>query len=449
MGIITEKVDHQFEEEISPEASPPTSLQIAICPPEFQPLVEVMSGESTDATYIIQNYISSGLQARGHKLTFLAPNNVEEIVCTSDLLKPRIAPQTWSASRWFDVARRGTWQVQRYLGVPYLNLFSNYRLFDACLRCLPGHDLVYERNSLYRFGVAMACKRLGLPYVVYFEADDILEHDFMGKPITGVLGRRARAAAGYNLNTTDCVICVSEPGKAHLIKNWGVPAEKIVVFPNGVDVGRFRPDPGARSEVRASLGIGSNPLIIFVGSFYKWHDVATLLDAFAQLMLAHPDARLLLVGEGEKRQMTVQGAANLGISDNVCFTGQVPHSEVPRLMAAADIAVVPYPPMDRDLWLSPLKLFEYMASGTAVVASAVGQLTEIIQDGINGLLVPPGDASAMTAALKRLIEEPSLRSRLSQHAREDAVSDYSWEGYILRLERLLNAVIAGEPVNLI
>ena len=424
-------------------------LRIAICLPELRPLIQVMNGESADATYIIQRYIAAGLHARGYNLTFIAPRYHKEIVCTSDPLKPKLAPQTWSASRLFDLVSRGTWRIQQLLGVPYLNVFSNYRLFDACLQCLPGHDLVYERNSLYRFGVAMACKRLRIPYVLYFEADDILEQDFMGKPIVGLLRWRASEAIRCNLKTADCIICVSKAGKNHLINTWSVPTEKIVVFPNAVDVKLFKPNIEVSNDIRSSLGVDSNPLIIFVGSFYEWHDVETLLNAFAQVTITHPEVRLVLVGDGSQRQAMMQLSADLGISHVVRFTGVVAHHEIPRFLREADIAVVPYPKMKHEMWLSPLKLFEYMASGKAVIASEVGQLTEVVKDGYNGLLVPPGDASAMTAALNRLIEDVTLRSQLGQHARDDAVSKYSWEHYVSNLERVYTAVIAGKSINLI
>jgi glycosyltransferase involved in cell wall biosynthesis len=145
----------------------------------------------------------------------------------------------------------------------------------------------------------------------------------------------------------------------------------------------------------------------------------------------------------------MQRAADLGLGHAARFTGLVAHAEVPRLLAAADVAVVPYPPMETDLWLSPLKLFEYLAAGKAVIASAVGQLTEVIQDGSNGLLVPPGDVPAMAAALERLLGDSALRSQLGQQAREDAVRKHSWERYLSRLERVFLAVIDGQPVNLI
>jgi glycosyltransferase involved in cell wall biosynthesis len=118
-------------------------------------------------------------------------------------------------------------------------------------------------------------------------------------------------------------------------------------------------------------------------------------------------------------------------------------------LAAADVAVVPYPPMEVDLWLSPLKLFEYMSSGIGVIASDVGQLTEVIQDGNNGLLVPPGDISALVTALQKLIGDPFLRARLARRAREDAVRKHSWDFYLSHLEGLFTAVIEGRPVNLV
>lgn len=424
-------------------------MRIAFCLPELEPLQQVMRGEPGDAAYIQQGYIARGLRERGHSLSYVAPRNLKEMVCTSDLQRPSLAPQTWSASAWFDLVSKGVWWIQRWLGVPYLNVFSNYRFLDACLQCLPGHDVVHERNGLYNVGVAMACRRLKLPYVLFFDADQIAEHDFMGKPITGLLRWRASRLLRYNLKAADCVICVSEPARAHLMTTWNVPVEKIVVFPNGVDVQRFRPDPEARRQVRAALGMNDDPLAIFVGSFYQWHDVPTLLDAFARLSATHPDARLVLVGDGATRQAMEQHAVALGIGHAVRFMGLVPHAEVPRLVTAADVAIAPYPPMQHDLWLSPMKLFEYMASGMAIIASGVGQLAKVIQDGHNGLLVPPGDAAAMTAALQRLIGDAALRTQLGQQARQDAVREYSWEQYVSRLERLYAAVIACQPINLI
>jgi glycosyltransferase involved in cell wall biosynthesis len=93
--------------------------------------------------------------------------------------------------------------------------------------------------------------------------------------------------------------------------------------------------------------------------------------------------------------------------------------------------------MEREMWLSPMKLFEYMAAGKAVVASAMGQIVDVVRDGENGLLVPPGDETALAEAVGRLLADESLRERLGWQAREDAVRYHSWEQYLSRLEAVL------------
>lgn len=415
-----------------------TKLKIALCAPEWGRMQRALCGGAADATYIIQKDVAEGLQSAGHALTFVSPDGLYETVCTQDFLEPAVVPRTWSDSWWFEGASRGSWRMQQMLGVPYLNVFANYRRYDAGLQCLAGHDVVYERNGLFNGGVARACKRLGLPFVLFVEADEILEHDVMGKPLTGLLRWHTGRVFRGNLHAADAVICVSEPLKNHLVSKWDVPAEQVVVLPNAVDVETFRPDHGRAACTHAA------PVIMFVGSFYEWHDVATLLDSFAQVLGTYPDARLVLVGDGESRPAMEQRVDDLGIRPSVAFTGLVARSEIPGLMRTADIGVAPYPNLDHEMWLSPLKLYEYMASGTVIVASAVGQITDVMEHGRNGLLVPPEDVDALAEALCRLIAQPDLRDQLSKQVRADAVQHHSWRQYLARLEHVFRAVIAGE-----
>ncbi len=394
-------------------------MKIAFCLPELRSAQDGETG-GLDAAHLQQMYISSGLQARGYRLTFLSPLNLQDLVCTDDLRDLKQAPRSWTKSRGFELASRVTWRLQRMFRIPYLNVFSNYRYYDFGMQCLPGHDIVQERYSLYVNGIAMACVRLKIPYVLFFDADQLMELDYLGKPITGLLRRRAVGILRYNLGVAMGVICVSEQSKNHLMNNWKVPEQKIAVFPNAVDVNRFKPDPAMREQVRSSLGVGSNPVILFVGNFYKWHDVATLLTAFSEVARNHPNARLILVGDGAERQAMVQQSHELGIAGSVIFTGLVNHKEIPGLISAADIAVAPVPPMENKLWLSPMKIFEYMASGVAIVATRMGQVTEVIRHRINGLLVSPGDSSEMAASLNGLIGDSGLRLQLGEQARQDA-----------------------------
>jgi glycosyltransferase involved in cell wall biosynthesis len=287
----------------------------------------------------------------------------------------------------------------------------------------------------------MACKQLKLPYVLFVEADEILEHDYMEKPITGLLRINAKRQFRYNLETANCIICVSRQLKSHLVNKWQIQSQKIFVFSNCVNVEQFRPNTDVRRHVRESLGIKNEPLILFVGNFYEWHDVATLLDAFLKVINEYSEAQLILVGDGSLRQAMEKRSIDLNLSHAVHFTGRIPYGDVPGYMASADIAIVPYPKMDQKNWLSPLKLFEYMASARPIVASAVGQVVDIIQHEKNGLLVPPDDASQMADAIMRLITDKDLRVRLGQQAREDAVQYHSWEKYLWRLEKVFTSVV--------
>ena len=428
-------------------SGPNRKLKIAIGVPEWASFHDAMNDKPADATYVIQRNLSNGLLRRGHSLTFAAPITVEDFAVTSDVKTVSPARRSWTASPLFSLASKLVWRIQKLLGVPYLNYFSNYRYFDAAMRGVNSVDVIYERNGMYNSGLAMAAKRLRLPYVIFFEADQIMELDIMKKPITGLLRRRAEQILRFNLAAADCIICVTNAGRRRLVNTWNIPEEKLVVFPNAVHVDRFKPDRPAREEIRSKLGLKNEPVILFVGNFFHWHDVPTLLKAFLEILKSHPTARLVLVGDGERRAAMSALASELGLARSVIFTGIVSHSDVPQYMAAADIAVVPYPPMDREMWLSPLKLFEYMSAGLAVVASSIGQIVDVVEDGVNGRLVPPGDVNAMAIALNRLIADNQLRSDLGANARTTAEKDFSWESYLARLERLFQAVIDHQPVK--
>jgi glycosyltransferase involved in cell wall biosynthesis len=424
-----------------PQATRPR--KVAICLQDLAALHDMLArGHAVDGTYVVQGYVAAGLARRGHDITFIAPRGLAEVEYGRDPGRPVPAPRTWSSAPWFDLASRIAWKGQQLAGIPYLNVFTNYRLLDACLRCLPGHDVVYERNALYSAAVARACGRLRLPYVMFFEADQLLELDYAGRPVAGLLRSRAEQLLRENLALATSIIVVSEPAKRHLLARWPVDAAKVVVCPNGVDTGLFRPNPDARVRVRASLGLRSEPLLLFTGSFFDWHDVPTLLEALARVSVSHPDTILVLVGDGPTRTAMEERAHALGLSHAVRFTGLIGHRAVPDMIAAADIAVAPYPTLDRELWHSPLKLYEYMAAGATVVASRSGQVAQVLRDGRNGLLVPPGDPGALALALVRALDDGALRTKLGRQAREDAVTQHSWDGYVARLEDVFADAIA-------
>ena len=122
-------------------------MKILYCLPDQLWIEEMRGGAPKDAAHIQQRYIADGLRARGHDLTYLAPRDLERSMVApgDDALAP--AAQTWTAAAWFDLAAKFVWRVQKALGIPYLNVFSNWRREDAVLQTLPGHDLA--EGALY------------------------------------------------------------------------------------------------------------------------------------------------------------------------------------------------------------------------------------------------------------------------------------------------------------
>src|SRR5881296_3441073 len=162
-----------------------------------------------------------------------------------------------------------------------------------------------------------------------------------------------------------------------------------------------------------------------------WHGLDVLVEAFARLHERAPDARLLLVGDGPARAGVCADLSARGLAGVVHCTEAVPPLEVPGLLTSVDAAVAPYA-CANGFYFSPLKVFEYMAGGRAVVASRVGQLETVIQHDVNGLLCAPGDSAALAAAL----------ARLQRAARANVLREHTWEAVATRVLELA----APDPV---
>jgi glycosyltransferase involved in cell wall biosynthesis len=168
--------------------------------------------------------------------------------------------------------------------------------------------------------------------------------------------------------------------------------------------------------------------------------VDLLLDAFAALALRYSKINLVLVGDGRLRAVMERKAADLHLGRRVVFTGKVAQSDVASLLGVADVAVVCQRGTEADAALSPLKLFEYMAAGKAIVAAGGPGMERFINHGVNGLRVPAGDAEALTRALAELIADDQLRAALGHAARRQAIEKHSWAKTVEQLESVLGAV---------
>lgn len=299
------------------------------------------------------------------------------------------------------------------------------RALRAALGRAGRFDLVYERYSLWSDAGMAHAKATGCPGLLEVNApliDEQARHREL--PLPDAAARIASSVFG----DASALIAVS-PGVAAYLEGFAQAHGRIHVVGNGVDAARFAP-AAARRAARA----GAAPVVGFVGTLKAWHGLPTLIAAFERLRQV-VDARLLLVGDGPERERIAADLASRGLSAASELTGAVAHERVPALLGAMDIAVAPYPAID-GFYFSPLKIVEYMAAGLPVVASRVGHLPQLIRDGIDGLLVPPDDASALADALARLGRDPALRTALGSAARERVTREHSWDAVVARVLRI-------------
>lgn len=232
----------------------------------------------------------------------------------------------------------------------------------------------------------------------------------------------------------DAFIAVSAEGRRQMLDHERIPADKVVLLPNGVP-----PRPGGDgSRARAALGLDpALPLIVSVGHLRPEKALELLIEAVALLPERHRAAQVLIAGEGEERARLEAARERLGLAARVHLPGA--RADVADILAAADLAVC-----CSDFEGGPLSVMEYMEAGLPVVATAVGGLPELVRDGETGLLVPPRDPAALAAALARLLDDEGLAERLGEGGRRLQRERYGIDAWIARLERLYEGLLAGE-----
>ncbi len=297
------------------------------------------------------------------------------------------------------------------------NLPAFWRLWRALRRFQP--DVIYERYNLFYLAGAWAARLSRTRYLVEVNsplADERAQH--------GGLRLHAVARAGERAvwHRADQVFAVTQV-LANILIAQGAPATRITITPNGVDISRFPAldRPIVPASVRA-------PVLGFIGFVRPWHG----LDLIIADMADDPDLALNLViaGEGPALPDLRALAAARGIAHRVRFAGLVERAEIPSLLAEIDIALQPA----SVAYASPLKLFEYMAAGCAIIAPDQPNIREILTHDYSALLVDPTDKSALWRAVHRLAADPALRDRLGRAARHEILAHpYLWDHNAARI----------------
>ncbi len=221
----------------------------------------------------------------------------------------------------------------------------------------------------------------------------------------------------YN-RCVDHVVAISSAIRDVLLA-VGVESGRVSVIPSGVDVRRFGVANGDREAVRREWGVEpQDPVVVVVGALVRRKGHAVLLEAARRLAARRIRARYVLCGDGVERGVLERLAHDAGLGDAVRFAGW--RGDVPRQLAAADVVAVPS--LQEGLGVAAL---EAMAAGRPVVASRVGGLAEVVQDGETGWLVPPGDPGALAHALMQALVDPECRRSRGEAARLRVTREFS------------------------
>jgi glycosyltransferase involved in cell wall biosynthesis len=372
---------------------------------------------SKDGQYVHIEEMIDALRAQGHEVIIVAPPSAETESFGSDagavaLLK-RYLP------KWF----------YELMELGY-SLVAYRRLARAIRSHRP--DCVYERYNLFLPAGIWAARKFRLPLLLEVNAPILEERSrYDGLSLT----RLARWSQAYAWRNADMVLPVTRV-LGDIVASYGVPLERIVVIPNGINGERFDAAPDVAAAKRA-LGLDGRMVLGFTGFVRDWHGLDKVIDLIAndpQESRRH----LLVVGDGPARAGLERQARELGIENRVTFTGIIGRDDVAGYVAAFDIALQP----SVVAYASPLKLFEYLALGKAIVGPAQPNIEEILSQDHNAVLFDPDSRAALADAVDRLCRDGVLREKVAANARATiGERKLTWRENALRVVGLFEGLL--------
>ena len=330
-------------------------------------------------------------------------------------------------------------RFSKYLHEPN-QLLKNFRYYRDENRILSVKrpSLFISRLETYIFSAFSLARRYRLPFIVEVDSPVSYELRHFGQSYYHFDHLVEKLELAY-IKRAYRAFCVSHQLKAYFVKR-GIPDHKIQVITNGADISRFHPNMSSE-KVFTRYPLAGKRVVGFVGSFHHWHGVYHLIELIDKILHMYPDVVFLLVGHGGPLKDTINRyVSENGLSERIILTGLVKHGSVPAYINAMDVVLAPYPPLE-FFYYSPVKIFEYMACGRAVVSSRIGQIEELIQHGETGMLCTPGRTDDMIDAVKSLLNHAGLRKRIGENAARFIASKHTWQHKAAALSELCQNVV--------
>ncbi|WP_324741203.1 TIGR04063 family PEP-CTERM/XrtA system glycosyltransferase [Tsuneonella sp. CC-YZS046] len=303
-------------------------------------------------------------------------------------------------------------------------------------------DILHAHSpALCGLAAMRAARRLGIPFVYEIRAfwEDAAVGNGTGRE-GSVKYRLTRSLENHVVAGADCVMTICHGLRDDLIAR-GFPAGRIGIMPNGVDLELFGTPPAADPALARELGLGSGPVIGFIGSFYDYEGIDDLIEAMPLLLESQPDARLLLVGGGPRAEALERQAGASLARHAIRFVGRVPHDQVERYYALCDIMAYPRKASRLTDLVTPLKPLEAMAQGKLVAASDVGGHRELMSDGVTGTLFAPDDPAACGEALAGLLAHRDDWAAMREAAKAHVALRHDWARNVRRYQDVYQALL--------
>lgn len=306
-----------------------------------------------------------------------------------------------------------------------VELLSSIAVYTKAKSFLKGTklDFIYQRYSMYNFAGIFLAKKFGIPCILEANNSEVEMRQQFSRMTYPRFGKRMEK---WILTKADLIVCVAEITKK-TFQAMGLDGTRIQSVPNGANPNVFFPRPKSDALVKKHH-LQDKIVVGFIGCFYPWHGLEYMCKCIPGAVSQQKNLHFLFVGDGDEKPKMQDIIDKNGMQNHVTFTGFVPHSEINDYLSLMDIVVSPHAPW-KEFFGSPIKLFEYMSSGKPVVASAVGQIAEIIRDRENGLLVTPGDIDELVAGVVELSNNEMLRAKLGENARQSVIDHYSWTAH--------------------
>lgn len=371
--------------------------------------------------------VAGGFEKLGHSVVIISPAGC---VNAPDGRQAELAPSAANRGSLLTKAPRVLFEAFEL----FYNLPLIWRLAKQQAR--GRFDMVYERYAFMNLGGLFLSCFFGLP--LFLEVNFTSRTEVYPKR-TGIFGAIEKWIEHMVFKQAVIIIVISENLKQDIVGR-GISGDKILVTPNAVELDNFVPGP-APEALRKQYNLSHGDKVIgFVGSFYPWHGLDFLLDAFKQVSLELNNVKLMLLGDGQLHSALKERAKNENLADSVIFAGRVSHSRLADYLALFDIGVMP----DSNEYGSPMKIFEYMAMGKPVVAPRLGPIEAVITDNQEGMLFKRKDITEFKNILLVLLKDNGLCRRLGELGRQKVCAEHTWENNVGRMIKLYGRLANNE-----